>query len=106
MPFLGGAVIGCLVIVHNEAAAQPAGAARIDALAVPGQKEQLQGAPVGGPCAVSHELAELGLFVGVLDQVRLVDDIDEVAHLRHPPGHPVHAETQLPLTLAGLAVEQ
>ena len=106
MAFPGGAFIGRLVLVNDQRAAQAAPGSRKGALAVPGHEEQLQRPPVGGPGAVRHELAELGLLVRTLDQVRLVDDIDEVAHLRHAPGDPVHAEAQLPFPVAGLAVKQ
>ncbi len=53
-----------------------------------------------------HELAELALFVGVLDQVGLVDDVHQVARLGHSPEHAVDAEAQLPFPFTGLAEDQ
>ena len=70
------------------------------------QREEFRHAPLAGQGEVDHELPELGFFVGVLDQVGLVDDIHQVARFRHPPEHPVRAEAQLPLAVAEFAEHQ
>ena len=52
---------------------------------------------------MGHGLPELGFFVGMLDQVGLVDDVHQVARFGDSPEHPVRAETQLPFAVAELA---
>ena len=55
---------------------------------------------------MGHGLAQFLLFVGVFDQVGLVDDIDQVARFGDPPEHTVHTQAQLPFVVADLAVHQ
>ena len=106
MPFLVAAFVGRAVVVHDGTRAEPAAAARIGAQAVVGERERLRHAPFARQREMGHRLAQLGLFVRMLDQVRLVDYVDQVARLRDTPEDAVDAETQLPLILAEFAEQQ
>ena len=52
---------------------------------------------------MDHGLPELGLFVGMLDDGGLVDNVHQVARLRNTPEYPVGPEPQLQLPFADLA---
>ena len=55
---------------------------------------------------MDHGLAQLDLLVGMLDEIGLVDDIDRIAGFGDAPEHPVDAQAQLPLAVAGLSEQQ
>ena len=49
---------------------------------------------------MGHGLAQFQLFVGVFDEVDLVDDIDQMARFGDPPEHTVDAQAQFPFIIA------
>ena len=55
---------------------------------------------------MGHRLAQLGLFVRMFDEVRLVDYIHQMARFRDSPEDAVDTEAQLPLVIADFAEQQ
>ena len=106
VPLLGAALVEGVVVVEGQRVAQAAPGPRKGAGTVVGQAENLDHSPIRGPGEMGHGLAQLFLFVGVFDQIGLVDDIDQVARFRHSPEHPVDPEAQLPFTAVALAEPQ
>ena len=53
---------------------------------------------------VDHGLAQEVLFVGILDLIHLIDDIDQVPRLGHAPEHAVDPDQKIPLVLNGTPV--
>ena len=60
------------------------------------QHEGFSDAPVAGNRQVGHGLTQLGPVAGVLDKVRLVDDIHEVVQLGHTPEDAVEPQPKFP----------
>ena len=67
--------------------AQAPFAPRVGPLAEPRQHEEIEHAPVSAEGEVQERLAQLGLEVDVLHEVRLVDDVDEMVGLGDSPEH-------------------
>ncbi len=106
MPFPGRTFVFHPLVVDDERCAQSSLAARKRAFAVPGHAQQFHHAPVRGPGHVGHGLPHPGLFIGMFDQVDLVDDVHQVAGLDHAPEHAVDAEAQFPFAVAECAGKQ
>ena len=94
------------VVIRDEPSTWAAVPARKGALAVPGQREQLQRPPLPGPGDMGHGLTHLGPLVRILDEVGLVDDINQGARFDDSQEHAVEPETQLPFALADVAVQE
>ena len=106
MALLGTALVGREIGIHEPREPKPSGSSGERPLPVVRHPEQFDDAPRCRIRQVAHELAELGFFVGMFDQVDLVDDVHEVVRLDDTPEDPVDAETQFPLRIARLAQEQ
>ena len=55
---------------------------------------------------MGHWLTHLYLFVRVLYNIGLIDDVHQGTQLRNAPKHPVDAQTQFPFAVANIAVHQ
>ena len=106
MPFLGRALVGNPLLVERNAGSEAALAPGQRPFAVERHGEEFQHAPVRRPGEMGHELAHPALFVRVVGQVDLVDDVDQVMEFGDAPEHPVDAEPRLPLAVAELAEQQ
>lgn len=67
---------------------------------------KLQLPPVPRPGKMDHQLAHLGPLVRVFHEVGLVDDVDQGARSDDAPEDPVDAQTQLPLAVADVSVDE
>ena len=55
---------------------------------------------------MSHQLTHLGLLVGMLHQIGLVDDVDQGTRFDDAPENAIDAETQFPFVFADVAVRE
>ena len=55
---------------------------------------------------MDHGLTHLGLLVWLFNEVGLVDDIDQGSRFDDAPKNPIDAQTQLPLVIADIAVQE
>ena len=105
MALFGTALVQGVIVDRVFRTVAP-GTPRKRALAVVRQQKSFGDAPVAGKRQVRHGLAQFGAVTGVLDDVQLVDDIDEVVQLGHAPEYAVDAQPKLPGILVPVSIGQ
>ena len=85
VPSPGGALVAHVVVVDDERRAEPATGSWKGARAMEGHPDHLERPPIPEPGQVGHGLTELGLSVGVLNEVHLIDDVHQALRFRHAP---------------------
>ena len=88
-------LVGGAVRIDERLGAQAPLPPRKGPLAKPRQHEEIEGAPVADEGEVDEGLPELVLAIDVLHEVRLIDDVDEMAGLGDPPEHAADADAKL-----------
>ena len=103
VPASGGGFVERAAFVDGDGKAQPPPHAGKRPFAEASEQKSVDGAEGLNPREVHHRLPQLLLSVDILDEVRLIDDVDEVVGLDDAPEDSAEARSELP-ALRGEAI--